>query len=457
MSVSKRQVASRARGASIPDARRILHSLVSAQELTQRGWLALLALYMLAMVAFGLAVAPWGATWAGWRQVLTSPGVLLSDYIEIGGLGVALVNAGLVGLAGLLLAYANGVLLSGPTIAAVFTMAGFGLFGKNVWSIWPVILGVALFSRVVRRPFKSYILVALFGTALSPLATQVAYGLGLGVIPGVLFGLAAGFVLPPLAVYMLRLHQGFNIYNVGMTCGFLGLFLAALLESVGLSSSTLFHWSEEHSSILGTSLLVYVASMLAVGLFLARGLPGVRARALFGMRALVREAGTLPTDFVELHGAGTTLINMGLVGLIGWGYIGLVGGTYNGPTLGGVLTMVGFAAFGKHVLNVLPIMLGVYLGSRVTVWQPAQAGPLLAALFATTLAPLSGKFGPVVGVLAGMVHLTLVMRTAPWFAGFNLYNNGFAGGLTATLFVSLITWWSGWREDRSPVDAGRKE
>jgi hypothetical protein len=91
------------------------------------------------------------------------------------------------------------------------------------------------------------------------------------------------------------------------------------------------------------------------------------------------------------------------------------------------------------------------------VWQPAQAGPLLAALFATTLAPLSGKFGPVVGVLAGMVHLTLVMRTAPWFAGFNLYNNGFAGGLTATLFVSLITWWSGWREDRGPVDVGRKE
>jgi hypothetical protein len=362
-----------------------------------------------------------------------------------------------VGLTGLLLVYLNGVLLSGPTIAAVFTMAGFGLFGKNVWSIWPVILGVALFSRAVRRPFKSYILVALFGTALSPLVTQVAYGLGMGVIPGVLFGLAAGFVLPPLAVYMLRLHQGFNIYNVGLTCGFLGLFVTALLEAVDLPTSTLFHWSEQYSSALGTFLLIYVASMLVLGLLVARGRAGLRARGLFGMRALVCEAGTLPTDFVELHGAGATLINMGLVGLIGWGYIWLVGGTYNGPTLGGVLTMVGFAAFGKHVLNVLPIMLGVYLGSRVMVWQPAQAGPLLAALFATTLAPLSGRFGPLVGILAGMVHLTLVMRTAPWFAGLNLYNNGFAGGLTATLFVSLITWWSSWREDRSPADPGREK
>jgi hypothetical protein len=444
MSTSERETAPRARGAFA-----MLRSLVSGREVTQRGWLLLLALYMLALVAFGLMAEPWATTWTGWQRVLTSPGMLLSDYFEIGGLGAALVNAGLVGLTGLLLVYLNGVLLSGPTIAAVFTMAGFGLFGKNVWSIWPVILGVALFSRAVRRPFKSYILVALFGTALSPLVTQVAYGLGLGVMPGVLFGLAAGFVLPPLAVYMLRLHQGFNIYNVGLTCGFLGLFVTALLEAVDLSTSTLFHWSEQYSSTLGTFLLIYVASMLVVGLLLARGLAGVRG--------LVREAGTLPTDFVELHGAGATLINMGLVGLIGWGYIRLVGGTYNGPTLGGVLTMVGFAAFGKHTLNVLPIMLGVYLGSRVMVWQPAQAGPLLAALFATTLAPLSGRFGPLVGILAGMVHLTLVMRTAPWFAGLNLYNNGFAGGLTATLFVSLITWWSSWREERSPAYPGREK
>ena len=179
--------------------------------------------------------------------------------------------------------------------------------------------------------------------------------------------------------------------------------------------------------------------MLVVGIVLAR--------SLAGLRSLVREAGTLPTDFVELYGAGTTLINMGLIGLIGWGYIVLVGGVFNGPTIGGVLTMVGFAAFGKHVLNVPPVMLGVYLCCRLMVWQPAQAGPLLAALFATTLAPLSGRWGPLMGILAGAIHLLLVMRTASWHAGLNLYNNGFAGGLTATLIVSIVSWWSNWREE----------
>jgi hypothetical protein len=438
----------------------LLGALVSGKELSQTGWLVVLLVYTLAPLAYGLLVEPWPEIWAGGLRILASPGMLLSDYIEIGGLGATLVNAGLVGLSGLLLVYLNGVLLSGPTIAAILTMLGFGLFGKNVWSIWPVMAGVALFSRVARRPFKSYIIVALFGTALSPLVTHVAFGLGLPVVPGVLAGVAAGvavgFVLPPLAVYMLRLHQGFNIYNVGLTCGFLGLFIKALFESFGLSVSPLPHWSEVYSDLLGNLLLVYVVSMLALGLFLSVFVSGKRPKDGLGMRALVKETGVLPTDLVERHGAGTALINAGLVGLIGWGYIRLAGGTFNGPTLGGVLTMVGFAAFGKHPLNILPVMLGVYGASWLMIWDPADAGPLLAALFATTLAPLSGRFGPHVGLLAGAVHLTLVMRTAAWFGGLNLYNNGFAGGLTATLFISTITWWSSWREDRSRAPRRRE-
>jgi hypothetical protein len=398
---------------------------------------------MLAMVLWGAVLEPRRSLLGGWLDILQSPGMLVSDYVEIGGLGAALVNGGLVGLMGLLLAAACKVTLSGPIIAAVFTMAGFGLFGKNVWSIWPIIGGVSAFSRVARRPFKGYILVALFGTALAPVVTHVAFGLGLrpavGLPAGVLVGAGVGFVLPPLAVYMLRLHQGYNIYNVGLTCGFLGLFITSLLNGLGVPAALPFFWSEAHSGTLGNGLLIYVLSMLLCGLFLAG--------SMRGMRGLLREAGTLPSDFQATHGAGATLINMGLVGVLGWAYIRLVGGVFNGPTVGGVLTMVGFAAFGKHVLNVPPVMLGVYLGSRLLVWEPAQPGPLLAALFATTLAPLSGTFGLLMGLLAGAIHLTLVMRTAPWHAGLNLYNNGFAGGLTATLLISIVGWWTSWREE----------
>jgi len=407
-------------------------------EMTQQRWFILLVAYMLALIAWGVAYEP-QTILTGLLQIAQSPGLLVSDYVAIAGVSAAFVNAGLVGLTGLLLAHFNKVRLSGPIISAVFTMAGFGFFGKTWWSIWPIILGVMLFSRVTRNPFKSYILVALFGTALAPLVTQIAYGFDWGILAGTLFGLGIGFVLPPVGVYMLRLHQGFNIYNIGLSCGFLGLFVTALLASTGSDIGATFHWSEAYSPLLSQFLLIYASSMLVVGLFLTRG-PGQ-------LRQLVQEAGTLPTDFVDLYGAGTSLINMGLIGLLGWGYIALVGGTFNGPTLGGVFTMVGFAAFGKHILNVPPVMAGVYLGSRLLVWEPAQAGPLLAALFATTLAPLSGQFGPLLGAFAGIIHLMLVMRTGAWHASLNLYNNGFAGGLTATLFVAVISWWSNWREE----------
>jgi hypothetical protein len=409
-----------------------------AGRITERGWLILLVGYMLALIVWGIAYEP-GTILGGLLRIARSPGLLVSDYLAIAGLSATFVNAGLVGLTGLALAYINDVSLSGPTIAAIFTMAGFGLFGKTWWSIWPIILGVVLFSRVTHNPFKSYILVAMYGTALAPLVTQVAYGFGWGILPGTFFGLGIGFLLPPMAVYMLRLHQGFNIYNVGLTCGFLGLFVTALLTGAGLDVAPALHWAEQYSPLLGRFLLIYVSSLLVIGLILTRGLGR--------LRALVSEAGTLPTDFVDLYGGGTTLINMGMVGLLGWGYITLVGGTFNGPTLGGVLTMVGFASFGKHIFNVPPVMVGVYLGSQLLVWEPAEAGPLLAALFATTLAPLSGQFGPLLGVGAGIVHLMLVMRTGAWHAGLNLYNNGFAGGLTATLFVGVINWWSNWRDE----------
>jgi len=71
----------------------------------------------------------------------------------------------------------------------------------------------------------------------------------------------------------------------------------------------------------------------------------------------------------------------------------------------------------------------------------------LAALFATTLAPISGEFGPLAGLAAGIMHLALVMRTGPWHGGLNLYNNGFAGGLTATFTVAIADWWTAWREE----------
>jgi len=71
-------------------------------------------------------------------------------------------------------------------------------------------------------------------------------------------------------------------------------------------------------------------------------------------------------------------------------------------------------------------------------WSPSDPGAILAALFGTTLAPIAGTFGPFVGILAGFIHLSVVMNVGFLHGGMNLYNNGFAGGIVAAVFISVL-------------------
>jgi len=130
-------------------------------------------------------------------------------------------------------------------------------------------------------------------------------------------------------------------------------------------------------------------------------------------------------------GFGPTLANMGLTGFVGTIYVIAIGGDLNGPVIGAILTIVGFSAYGKHPRNIVPIMLGVFIGSLVKPWAATDPSATLAALFGTTLAPIAGRFGWQWGLVAGFVHSSAAMSVGPLHAGLNLYNNGFAAGIVA--------------------------
>ena len=129
---------------------------------------------------------------------------------------------------------------------------------------------------------------------------------------------------------------------------------------------------------------------------------------------------------------------MGVIGLIGLAYVKFVGGDVNGPIIAGVFTLAGFGSLGKHPRNILPVMLGVYLMCFPKVWSHTDPGPLLAALFCTTLAPFSGRFGFFAGLAAGALHLPMVMHVGSIHGYMNLYNNGFAGGLAMLIIIGFI-------------------
>jgi hypothetical protein len=374
----------------------------------------------------------------GFLALQTHASRLIHDFTEIVGAGGALLNAAVMGLLALALIRFSDTTMSGPTLAAVFTIMGFSLFGKTPLNSAPIVLGVYLASRIARRPFGAYILMALFGTALGPVVSFLIAESGLRGPPALLAGIGAGcavgIILPAVSMAMLRMHEGFNLYNIGFSCGFLGLFVASLLAAARRDIEIRVIWNTDPE--LELILLIPALSLLFVagGWFLdGRAVPG-------HLKRILELSGRLPTDFMSDIGPGAALVNAGLLGLAGTVYLWLIGADFNGPVLGGLLTVMGFATFGKHPRNCWPVALGVILATLTFGKSLTAPGPVLALLFSSTLAPLAGEFGPLVGMAAGFFHLVVVERSAAWHGGLDLYNNGFAGGLTATLFVAVIQW-----------------
>ncbi|MGI6738764.1 MAG: DUF1576 domain-containing protein [Christensenellales bacterium] len=103
-----------------------------------------------------------------------------------------------------------------------------------------------------------------------------------------------------------------------------------------------------------------------------------------------------------------------------------------------VFTVVGFGAFGKHPKNALPVMAGVILGYQLMGVSLETTGAMLTVLFSTTLAPIAGHYGNLAGIIAGLMHASLISNTGYLHGGMNLYNNGFTGGFVAAVLVLLL-------------------
>jgi hypothetical protein len=397
--------------------------------------LSVIAAYAGLFVAFGFALDTPDRILHGLIAIATSRDTLLTDYFGVGGLGAGLANAGLLTLVACLIYRLAGAKMTGASVAALFLVLGFGLFGKNLLNVWFIVIGVALYSRFKRQPFAANINTAFFGIALSPVVSEILFSSllapGLSVPLSLATGLLIGFILPAAAAQLFKAHMGFALYNMGFTAGLVGTLVVAMCKSYGFVPDPVFVWTTGNNLILGGFLAVVFASMIVLAFALDRG-------ALAGFRRIVGESGQSPSDFIAIAGLAPTLLNMGLSGAVGMAYVLAVGGELNGPVIGALLSIVGFAAFGKHPLNFAPIVAGVFLGSLAKPWGAADPSILLAALFGTNLAPIAGRFGWYWGIVAGFVHSSAALSVGSVHGGLNLYNNGFAAGIVAAILAPVI-------------------
>jgi len=116
----------------------------------------------------------------------------------------------------------------------------------------------------------------------------------------------------------------------------------------------------------------------------------------------------------------------------------VLGKPINGPILGAILTVCGFAACGKHLKNATPIIAGSIIAVFLNHLDRSASVNTLAILFSTGLAPISGRYGWYWGIITGFLHVSIAIFIGDVNGGFNLYNNGFAGSFIAVLILPII-------------------
>ena len=389
---------------------------------------------LLLFAAAFICDSPWEIMRGMW-EIVVSRDALITDYFVLGGYGAAFFNAALVLSVGVAMIIVTKIPFTGPTMAALFINAGYALWGKNLVNIVPILLGTWIYAKMHRVHFGRYIYTALFGTALAPFVTEMVYllpfSLPVNLVLAAVSGILIGYLLPPLSVHAVSMHMGYNLFNVGFSAGLMAFVFVSVLRSLGMESEMVFLWQEGRPVWIAVGMYGFFALAFFLGLYMAKG----NLRSLLG---IFRHPGRAVADFVLMDGPGPTLMNMALVGSICITYILLIGGDLSGPVIGAVWMAFGFAAFGAHVKNYLPVLAGVFLFSFISRYEATTPSIQLAALFGVGLAPIAGQFGVIAGAIAGMLHSAIVMCTAEMYGGLNLYNNGFSAGFVAIFMVPTV-------------------
>lgn len=361
--------------------------------------------------------------------------VLLTDYLLVGGMGSSLANSAMLMLFNIYLLRKLKLRPNGIIISTLFLIGGFGFMGKNIFNVGPFYLGGFLYSRYHKIPYKNVIIISMLSTTLSPISSVLADSVQnhvlLSVTLAILVSSFIGFIMPTISSHVLTAHAGYSLYNMGFAAGLVGMVVYALLDAFG--------YEVEQNSKLYTGdttgvmiyLILFSCMLIGIGYWM-------NDRSFKGLKEVFKHPGRLVTDMIKHVGFPLSLINMGLLGLVAILYVVVLRGEFNGPVIAGVLTVIGFGAFGKHLKNSVPILVGVLISSLVIQKDVDISIIIIAGLFGTTLAPIVGEYGSIYGLVLGFLHLAVTLNIGGTHGGLHLYNNGLSAGIIATLFIPML-------------------
>jgi len=381
----------------------------------------------------------------GFIRIIQSRSILVTDYIALGGIGATFLNVSMVGISTVMMLFRLGVKPAGANIMALWMSIGFAFFGKNVFNMIPLTFGVWLFSKYRKEPFSNYYLSALLVATISPTISEIAF-LGMFSRPieisaGVLMGFLVGFIFPAISADSVKIHSGFNLYNMGFAGGLVATMLATVYRNIGIDIYPANIWSSGNNPLFAGLLFSLSFILFVIGFFPDPASKFTKAsikKNRFGFISLHKHSGRLVTDFYQMYG-NSVYINMAILCSFATTMVLFLGAELSGPVIAGILTIMGFGSLGKHLRNVVPVIIGAVASAYVNKYDPAAGLNVVAILFSTGLAPIAGKFGWFWGIVAGFLHVNIAIYIGDLNAGMNLYNNGFAASFVAMFLLPLIT------------------
>lgn len=371
----------------------------------------------------------------GYKNILLSSSILTTDYIAIGTLGGALVNAASILILNLVILRLLNLRMSGLIYAALYMILGFSFFGKNILNSLPIYIGIYLYAFLNKIPVKNLVISLLFSSGISPLVSYLIFGFDLAYyisIPlGIGAGIVAGLMVPAISSHTIKFHQGYNLFNVGFSLGIISLAFNGVLRAFNLRASEISILSNDHNLFLYLFVAILALVLLIAGIIL-------NPKSFKMIPDLYKRSGRLVSDYIRDYGVSIVMINQASLLTFEILICLIFKIELNGAIFGTILAVSGFAGAGLHLKNTSFVMLGAILMCLITKTNITSTSIIIGILFSVGVAPIAGRYGIVAGIIAGMLHIAILPLCRSFQGGYDLYNNGFCAGFVACILIAII-------------------
>lgn len=165
---------------------------------------------------------------------------------------------------------------------------------------------------------------------------------------------------------------------------------------------------------------------------------------------ILTSSSVLLSDYLYIGGLSATIINVLLTTGLNLLIVKALKVKMDGAIFACMLTIAGFAFFGKNLYNALPVYLGIFLYCKVTKTQCKDH--VLVFLLSSGISPITSflifgagfsllygiTLGILVGVVVGFILPAFNSFSMKFHQGYNLYNTGFSMGVISMILTGIL-------------------